>query len=34
MYNDNATSNDEPRVAVKTPFKLSLYVVIFNDSRL
>lgn len=34
MCNDDATSNEEPRVAVKTHFKLSLYVVIFNDSRL
>lgn len=32
MCND-AGSNEEPRVALKTPFKLSLYVVIFNDSR-
>lgn len=34
MCNDDATSNEEPRAAVKTLFKLSLYVVIFNDSRL
>lgn len=34
MCNDDATFNEEPRVAVKTPFKLSLSVVIFNDSRL
>lgn len=31
---NDAGSNEELRVAIKTPFKLSLCVVIFNDSRL